>query len=231
MLDWGNVLLRVCCLTCSQLCVVEGDKAKVERFSSVSLDGAMVLWEFKVLHAHKPRFLCWWKKFVLFRQKWHIKSVSMTSPVVVQIRHIWSTHIWASERLFPVKQSEEYVYSNAITPCNVCVFIDLSNLSVLFLFLFFPQPWNAIIRPDHATLRHAKGLSVILLFFFFPAAVLRTSVSFKSNNWFLFQNKYTFIIRISVFSNSIFLQWILLEHTLDFFKYILVFRKFFWHIK
>ncbi|MCJ8739034.1 hypothetical protein PDJAM_G00042550 [Pangasius djambal] len=31
----------------TQLCVVEGDKAKVEKFSSVSLDGAMVLWEFK----------------------------------------------------------------------------------------------------------------------------------------------------------------------------------------
>ncbi|KAG7334704.1 hypothetical protein KOW79_001300 [Hemibagrus wyckioides] len=31
----------------TQLCVVEGNKAKVEKFSSVSLDGAMVLWEFK----------------------------------------------------------------------------------------------------------------------------------------------------------------------------------------
>ncbi|TSQ23938.1 Actin-related protein 2/3 complex subunit 1A [Bagarius yarrelli] len=31
----------------TQLCVVEGNKAKVEKFSSVSLDGAMVLWEIK----------------------------------------------------------------------------------------------------------------------------------------------------------------------------------------
>ncbi|KAK2829679.1 hypothetical protein Q7C36_017669 [Tachysurus vachellii] len=31
----------------TQLCVVEGNKAKVEKFSSVGLDGAMVLWEFK----------------------------------------------------------------------------------------------------------------------------------------------------------------------------------------
>lgn len=138
MLDWGNVLLRVCCLTCSQLCVVEGDKAKVERFSSVSLDGAMVLWEFKVLHAHKRRFLCQWKKFVLFCHKWHIRSVSMTLPVVVQLRHISDLHISGLERLFALKQSEEYVYRNAI---------DLSNLSVFFLFSSPPQPW----RPRYAT--------------------------------------------------------------------------------
>lgn len=32
-----------------QLCVVSGGKAKVENFSSVGLDGAMVIWTFKVL--------------------------------------------------------------------------------------------------------------------------------------------------------------------------------------
>ncbi|TRY59631.1 hypothetical protein DNTS_003899 [Danionella cerebrum] len=33
----------------TQLCVLEGLKSKVEKFSSVGLDGAMVVWEFKVL--------------------------------------------------------------------------------------------------------------------------------------------------------------------------------------
>uniref|UniRef100_A0AAQ5YIU7 Actin-related protein 2/3 complex subunit n=1 Tax=Amphiprion ocellaris TaxID=80972 RepID=A0AAQ5YIU7_AMPOC len=32
----------------TQLCVVSGEKTKVEKFSSVGLDGAMVIWEFKV---------------------------------------------------------------------------------------------------------------------------------------------------------------------------------------
>ncbi|KAM9394492.1 actin-related protein 2/3 complex subunit 1A-A isoform 2-T2 [Pholidichthys leucotaenia] len=31
----------------TQLCIVSGDKAKVEKYSSVGLDGAMVIWEFK----------------------------------------------------------------------------------------------------------------------------------------------------------------------------------------
>ncbi|XDV12883.1 hypothetical protein PO909_001433 [Leuciscus waleckii] len=31
----------------TQLCILEGRKAKVEKFSSVSLDGAMVVWDFK----------------------------------------------------------------------------------------------------------------------------------------------------------------------------------------
>ncbi|MED6288966.1 hypothetical protein CHARACLAT_031611, partial [Characodon lateralis] len=31
-----------------QLCIVSGVKAKVERYSSVGLDGAMVIWDFKV---------------------------------------------------------------------------------------------------------------------------------------------------------------------------------------
>lgn len=39
----------VCCVvSCRQLCVVSGEKAKVEKYSSVGLDGAMVIWDFKV---------------------------------------------------------------------------------------------------------------------------------------------------------------------------------------
>lgn len=44
-------------LFCRQLCIVEGEKSKVEKFSSVGLDGAMVLWTFKVrllLYMSKP---------------------------------------------------------------------------------------------------------------------------------------------------------------------------------
>lgn len=36
-------------LSCRQLCVVSGETAKVEKYSSVGLDGAMVIWEFKVI--------------------------------------------------------------------------------------------------------------------------------------------------------------------------------------
>lgn len=36
------------CCCCRQLCVVSGEKAKVEKYSSVGLDGAMVIWDFKV---------------------------------------------------------------------------------------------------------------------------------------------------------------------------------------
>uniref|UniRef100_A0A3Q4B4E0 Uncharacterized protein n=1 Tax=Mola mola TaxID=94237 RepID=A0A3Q4B4E0_MOLML len=32
----------------TQLCIVSGEKAKVEKYSSVGLDGAMVIWDFKV---------------------------------------------------------------------------------------------------------------------------------------------------------------------------------------
>lgn len=72
MFDWGNVILRVSCLACSQLCVVEGDKVKVEKFSSVSLDGAMVLWELKVLHVHnRQRDITQCILFIMFCQKWH----------------------------------------------------------------------------------------------------------------------------------------------------------------
>ncbi|XP_066560704.1 actin-related protein 2/3 complex subunit 1A-A isoform X1 [Amia ocellicauda] len=35
----------------TQLCIVEGEKAKVNKFSSVGLDGAMVVWDFKVSSA------------------------------------------------------------------------------------------------------------------------------------------------------------------------------------
>lgn len=39
----------MCCVgPCRQLCVVSGEKAKVEKYSSVGLDGAMVIWDFKV---------------------------------------------------------------------------------------------------------------------------------------------------------------------------------------
>lgn len=37
-----------CVVSCRQLCVVSGEKAKVEKYSSVGLDGAMVIWDFKV---------------------------------------------------------------------------------------------------------------------------------------------------------------------------------------
>lgn len=37
-----------CVVSCRQLCVVAGEKAKVEKYSSVGLDGAMVIWDFKV---------------------------------------------------------------------------------------------------------------------------------------------------------------------------------------
>uniref|UniRef100_A0A672YH09 Actin-related protein 2/3 complex subunit 1A-A-like n=1 Tax=Sphaeramia orbicularis TaxID=375764 RepID=A0A672YH09_9TELE len=36
----------------TQLCFVSGEKAKVEKYSSVGLDGAMVIWEFKVPQSH-----------------------------------------------------------------------------------------------------------------------------------------------------------------------------------
>ncbi|KAG2461023.1 actin-related protein 2/3 complex subunit 1A-A [Polypterus senegalus] len=32
----------------SQLCIVEGDKSKVTKFSSIGMDGAMVIWDFKL---------------------------------------------------------------------------------------------------------------------------------------------------------------------------------------
>lgn len=35
-------------LYCRQLCVVSGEKTKVEKYSSVGLDGTMVIWNFKV---------------------------------------------------------------------------------------------------------------------------------------------------------------------------------------
>lgn len=40
------------CWPCRELCVMSGDKAKVEKYSSLGLDGAMVIWDFKV-HKHK----------------------------------------------------------------------------------------------------------------------------------------------------------------------------------
>lgn len=38
----------VLCWPCRELRVMSGDKAKVEKYSSLGLDGAMVVWEFKV---------------------------------------------------------------------------------------------------------------------------------------------------------------------------------------
>lgn len=40
---------------CRQLCVVSGEKVKVEKYSSVGLDGAMVIWNFKV---HVSNYKC-----------------------------------------------------------------------------------------------------------------------------------------------------------------------------
>lgn len=37
---------------CRQLCVVSGERSKVVKYSSVGLDGAMVIWDFKVLILH-----------------------------------------------------------------------------------------------------------------------------------------------------------------------------------
>lgn len=38
----------VLCCPCRELRVVSGDKTKVVKYSSLGLDGAMVIWEFKV---------------------------------------------------------------------------------------------------------------------------------------------------------------------------------------
>lgn len=46
-INFGNVSSV---LSCRQLCVVSGLKDKVETYSSVGLDGAMVIWTFKVCH-------------------------------------------------------------------------------------------------------------------------------------------------------------------------------------
>lgn len=34
------------------MCVVSGERSKVDKYSSVGLDGAMVIWDFKVLVLH-----------------------------------------------------------------------------------------------------------------------------------------------------------------------------------
>lgn len=43
-----GTLTTNCVVLCRQLCVVSGGKSGVEKYSSVGLDGAMVIWDFKV---------------------------------------------------------------------------------------------------------------------------------------------------------------------------------------
>lgn len=47
-------LIKCLCFVrpCRQLCVVSGERGKVDKYSSVGLDGAMVIWDFKVLVLH-----------------------------------------------------------------------------------------------------------------------------------------------------------------------------------
>lgn len=55
-------LIKCLCFVwpCRQLCVVSGERNKVDKYSSVGLDGAMVIWDFKVLVLHSLFVWFYW---------------------------------------------------------------------------------------------------------------------------------------------------------------------------
>lgn len=68
-----KLLLSFIDFVCRQLCVVSEDKNKVDKYSSVGLDGTMVIWDFKVFIPHLQYFAFHWQHWLFI---WNVNDIS-----------------------------------------------------------------------------------------------------------------------------------------------------------